>query len=748
MRNNQPVNDHEYQVKEGQILVSKTDLAGTILECNDAFEAASGFTRAELIGQPHNIIRHPDVPSAVFADMWQDLKHGRPWTQFVKNRRKDGGYYWVKAQATPLFENGRVTGYMSIRSCATEAEKQAAAQAYQAIAAGKAGIRHGQITTGPSMPNLNPFTRLSPVWLLAVIGVIFSVIPTALATAGLVNFAAEASLVMSLILLGAMVGYGRFVTHTIDNAIGNLRRIASKQNLPEKNYDPTTFFGKLRNAEVSLNLAFLESREESAYQLDQAQQIKLAMDKMQTNVMMVDHDYNIMYLNDSMKAFFAAGEDKIKEVVPAFDMATIEGANIDLFHSTPSHQRKMLDAMKEPDSITLTLAGIHLKLNMIPIHNRSGVRTAMLVEWIDRTQEAQLLDSVHQVVGQAQKGHLGRRIDLSDVEGVAHDLSHSINDLLDAIQDAMNEVVRVTTGMAEGDLTQVIDKPYEGELGELKEAVNSSISRLDGIVSVAVEAAKVVDSASREVSQGSTDLSDRVQQQAAAIEQTSATMDEMNAAIKNNTDNANQASSVATDVQSKAREGSEVMTETIEAMGQIQDSSHKISEIVTMIDSIAFQTNLLALNAAVEAARAGEHGRGFAVVAGEVRSLSQKSAEAAKDITALIDESTKRIDHGTKLASRSGEFLNTIVGSVDEITSMIKDIAKASNEQATGIHQVHDAITDIDQVTQQNAALVDETTAASKSMSEQAKILSDDMAYFKTTGNATSAPGLTYRKRD
>jgi methyl-accepting chemotaxis protein len=748
MRNNQPITDREYQVKEGQILVSKTDLAGTMLECNDAFEAASGFSRKELIGQPHNIIRHPDVPSAVFADMWQDLKNGYPWTQFVKNRRKDGGYYWVKAQATPTFEGSKITGYMSIRSCATESEKNAAAQAYNAIRDGKAKIRHGKILTGMVWPNLNPFTRFSPALLLGMIGVVFSVIPTALTTAGLVNFAAEMSLVLSVVLLGAMVGYGRFVGHRIEHGITNLRRIASKQNLPETNDDPTTFFGQLLNAEASLNLAFLESREESAYQLDQAQQLKLALDKLQSNVMMADADYNIVYLNDTIKQFLSQRESRLQEALPRFSMASLEGANIDIFHKDPSHQRHLLDKLDASHTANIEVAGYHFELTMLPLKNRNGTRTATLVEWRDRTQEVQLLNNVEQVVHQAQKGHLSKRIDLSKVEGVAQDLSSSINELLDAIQDAMNEVVRVTTGMADGDLTQMIDKPYEGELGELKEAVNSSISRLDGIVSVAVEAAKVVDSASHEVSQGSTDLSDRVQQQAAAIEQTSATMNEMNAAIKNNTDNANQASNVATDVQSKAREGSQVMEETITAMGQIQDSSHKISEIVTMIDSIAFQTNLLALNAAVEAARAGEHGRGFAVVAGEVRSLSQKSAEAAKDITALIDESTKRIDHGTKLASRSGKFLDAIVGSVDEITAMIKDIAKASNEQATGIHQVHDAIADIDQVTQQNAALVDETTAASKSMSEQAKILSDDMAYFKTTGNATSAPKLTYQKRD
>jgi len=235
-----------------------------------------------------------------------------------------------------------------------------------------------------------------------------------------------------------------------------------------------------------------------------------------------------------------------------------------------------------------------------------------------------------------------------------------------------------------------------------------------------------------------------VQEQAAALEETSATMDEMNSAVQNNTENAKQATGVAREVQTKATQGTKVMQQTIEAMNAIQQSSHKIADIVTLIDGIAFQTNLLALNAAVEAARAGDHGRGFAVVAGEVRALAQKSAEAAKDIKGLIEESVGRIDQGTKLASESGEMLNGITSAVEQVTQMIDHIARASSEQSEGVSQVHKAIADIDQVTQQNAALVEETSAASESMSEQAANLSRDMAFFNT-GNATKQPAAPAR---
>ena len=735
MRNNQPVTNEEYEVAPGQTLVSKTDLAGTITECNDAFEAASGYSREELIGQPHNMIRHPDVPQAVFADMWADLKAGIPWTQLVKNRRKDGGFYWVRARATPVYKDGKITGYMSVRSRIEAADKQAASQAYRDIASGKAKIKHGQVSYGFNPSKLNFFVHLNPAIQLGLAATVFALIPNLLALSGFTLFSPIVNEVLAIILFAILVGYGFYLTRLQKNTINALNQLAGAQPLDETSYDPESYSGKMRNAIVATNLAFLEGREESAYQLDRARQLQTALDKLQSNVMMADANYNIMYLNDHIREFLQARESRLKQALPEFDAKHLIGKNIDVFHKNPAHQRAMLAKLTDSFTANIEVAGYHFELAMLPIINRAGIRTATLVEWRDRTQEVQLLQNVGATVARARQGHLGDRIDLSKVDGVAKELSQNINDLMDAIQGAMSDVIRVTTGMAEGDLTQTIQNDFEGELGQLTHALNSSISRLDGIVSVAIEAARVVDGAANEVSQGSHDLSERVQQQAAALEQTSATMDQMNSTIQHNTDNANQAAEVAHNVQGQASQGSKVMQQTIEAMNSIQESSHKIADIVTLIDGIAFQTNLLALNAAVEAARAGDHGRGFAVVAGEVRALAQKSAEAAKDIKKLIDESVSRIDQGTKLASESGEVLNGITSAINKVTSMINEIAKASNEQATGISQVHDAINSIDQVTQQNAALVEETSAASESMSEQARNLAQDMAFFKTTGN-------------
>lgn len=346
----------------------------------------------------------------------------------------------------------------------------------------------------------------------------------------------------------------------------------------------------------------------------------------------------------------------------------------------------------------------------------------------------QVIVEINNVMHYMNEGKFQHRVN-TEARGELATLKQNINSSMSALQAAIEDITRVVVAQSEGDLTQNITNEYHGDLRMLTEAVNTSAAKLTDVVSKAIVASDIVHSAADEVSKGALDLSQRVQEQAAALEETSATMDEMNSAVQNNTENAKQATHVAENVQKQANQGSQVMQQTIEAMNSIQESSHKISEIVTLIDGIAFQTNLLALNAAVEAARAGDHGRGFAVVAGEVRALAQKSAEAAKDISALIGESVTRIDQGTKLASESGEMLSAITGSVEEVTQMISQIARASAEQAEGVNQVHQAIADIDQVTQQNAALVEETSAASESMSEQAANLSQDMAFFNT-GNA------------
>ncbi|BBP45826.1 hypothetical protein THMIRHAS_11990 [Thiosulfatimonas sediminis] len=354
-------------------------------------------------------------------------------------------------------------------------------------------------------------------------------------------------------------------------------------------------------------------------------------------------------------------------------------------------------------------------------------------------QTDQVIREVNAVMQEMRNGNFATRIK-GQTAGELTLLKDRINESMDVVEKALGEINHVVTGQASGDLTQRIQGEYRGELEAVKTAVNQSINRLASIVDQAVQTSGVVTSEAVSLSSDSSDLSSRVQQQAAALEETSATMEEMNSAVQNNTESAHQATTVFEEVHHSATQAGVVMEKTIEAMGSIQDSSHEIAEIVTLIDSIAFQTNLLALNAAVEAARAGEHGRGFAVVAGEVRALAQKSADAAKNIKHLIESSVSRIDQGTKLASETGKVIQEITTAIDRANSMIHQINHASAEQAEGVNQVYQAISDIDAATQQNSALVERTSATAKTMSEEAQNLQDNMAFFKTGNTRNSRP--------
>lgn len=337
------------------------------------------------------------------------------------------------------------------------------------------------------------------------------------------------------------------------------------------------------------------------------------------------------------------------------------------------------------------------------------------------------------VMESMKQGQYDQRINIA-AKGDLNLLKEGVNHSIESLDGAIKDINHVVIAQANGDLTQSITSTYPGQLKVLTEAVNATASKLKQVIEQVNLTAHTVGATAESVSHGAADLSEQIQKQAAALEESSASMEEMNSTVQNSTENSSQAYHAIKEVKMKAEDGGAVMQQTISAMAEIQESSHKISEIVTIIDGIAFQTNLLALNAAVEAARAGESGRGFAVVAGEVRSLAQKSADAARDIKSLIDESVTRIDHGTQLASESGDVLNTITDSVQSVTDMIDHITNASTEQAQGITQVHHAISQIDQATQQNAILVQETSESTNNMQQQADRLKENISFFKVNG--------------
>ncbi|HRD66395.1 MAG TPA: methyl-accepting chemotaxis protein [Candidatus Competibacter sp.] len=305
-----------------------------------------------------------------------------------------------------------------------------------------------------------------------------------------------------------------------------------------------------------------------------------------------------------------------------------------------------------------------------------------------------------------------------------------------AVKQPLKKVVQVANHIADGDLTSRIDNRFHDEIGQLLRAMQAMQASLRKTVGDVLAATDMVNAATSEIAQSNTDLSQRTEEQASALEETASSMEELTSVAQQSALNAGQANRLAATARTQAEQGGQVVDRMIDAMNAIDDSSRKIAEIIGVIDEIAFQTNLLALNAAVEAARAGEQGRGFAVVAGEVRKLAQRSADAAKEIKRLIGDSTRKVKEGDELAAASGRTLREIVISVKKVSDVVAEITTASQEQARGIEQVNKAILQLDQVTQQNAALVEQTAAASQAMGEQAAGLCRLMDFFEL-GDAT-----------
>lgn len=713
------VND-EYVLSKDIVILSTSDLKGTIVDYNEAFKEASGYSDEELNGRAHNLLRHPDMPKEAFKDFWQTIQAGYSWFGMVKNKRKNGQYYWVAANVSPIKKNGVITGFISVRYPATEEQKRHAGSLYQQVSAGQAAFPYTRLPSRTSKQLLNLASG-------STIGLSVALFGFNLTAWGLVS--------LPFGILG--LGYLMWATHRkdrfnplIEQGLESLANGQFAEPLADK-------------SELGFSLNMIRSRvaEAAAKNYDalrSSQILMTAMDTASTNMMVADVDFTIKSINASLKSMFERNESALKTALPNFDASRVVGSNMDIFHKNPAHQRQMVHALNQPWEGELEVAGLILRLTVVPIY-QSNKKIGYVVEWLDRTDEANLSREIVQVMQDMEAGKFSSRVSAS-ASGELALIKNSINNSMEILSTVIESIRQIVSAQAAGDLTVEFRKGhYKGQIHDLKNSISYSLNRLKEVVVSVSQVANTVNGASLEVSQGSLDLSQSVQQQAAALEQTSATMEQMTAAVKNNTQNALQTAQVAKEVQLKANKGVDVMQQTIEAMNAIQQSSHKIADIVSLIDGIAFQTNLLALNAAVEAARAGEHGRGFAVVASEVRALAQKSAEAAKDIKHLIAESVARIDQGTQLASASGEVLQEINLSIDGVTEMIGQIAQASSEQAHGISEVHKAIAQIDGVTQQNAALVEETSAAAESLSEQSEMLQKEMSFFKThdshTGN-------------
>jgi len=342
-----------------------------------------------------------------------------------------------------------------------------------------------------------------------------------------------------------------------------------------------------------------------------------------------------------------------------------------------------------------------------------------------------MVEEIRHIVEAANRGDFSSRLDLAGKQGFARDIAHLLNQLADTIEVGLKDIMRVAQALSEGDLSQTITRDYPGLFGETKAGVNTTVANLRDLVFRIREAVDTINTAASEIATGNQDLSRRTEEQASSLEETASSMEELTSTVKQNADNARQANQLAIAASEVAVKGGAAVESSVQTMAAISESSKKIADIIGVIDGIAFQTNILALNAAVEAARAGEQGRGFAVVAGEVRNLAQRSASAAKEIKALITDSVSRVESGTEQVNEAGRRMTEIVASINRVARLIAEISAASDEQSSGIEQVNQAITQMDEVTQQNAALVEEAAAAAESLEDQARTLAEVVAVFR-----------------
>ena len=339
--------------------------------------------------------------------------------------------------------------------------------------------------------------------------------------------------------------------------------------------------------------------------------------------------------------------------------------------------------------------------------------------------------SVGGIVKAAATGDFTQRVDLRGKSGLVLNIGTALNSLGENTNKVLDDLIRMLNSLSEGNLTERITGSYEGNFAILKDKANMTAECIGTIISDIKASTREVTNASAEISTSTTDLSQRTEEQAASLEETSASMEQMTATVKKNAENAQQANQLAAGTREVADRGGDVVAKAVGAMARIEESSHKIADIIGVIDEIARQTNLLALNAAVEAARAGEAGRGFAVVATEVRSLAQRSSQAAKDIKDLISNSSTQVKDGVELVNHAGASLNEIVDSIKKVSAVVSDIANASIEQSGGIEQINKALTQMDEVTQQNSALVEENAATAKTLADQSTAMDERVAFFR-----------------
>lgn len=790
--------DIEYIVKDEDLLVSKTDLKGNITYVNVDFERISGFALKELIGSPHNMVRHPDMPKEAFADLWATIKSGLPWRGLVKNIRKDGGYYWVMANTSPDYENGKIIGYISIRTKATQAEIYSIEPKYKLFKQGmqkKLIIKNGNIIVKKFKININIFKNLTikkQIILMNTFSIFTIIWISAIAMTGLndkkiqikesyenikipiedenklgnllkkytnTDLIEEKKILVEKIelnknerkqiekeiekkiqriiitIIGGLtiiVFFGYRLFREIMNSINYIKNTIQngKNEIIESKKFNNEFFSLIQayNNSIMKNLFNLDEGKRDA---DINLRIKIALDNVSRNIIIINTEHKIIYLNKTSEKMFKEAEQDIRKEITNFDAKSLLGTNIDIFYKNPAYQKDILLNLNSTLIIKFEIGGRSLRIYITPVKNERNERLGTVAEVQDRTIGIATENEVASVIDSIENGDFTKRILINGKEDFILDISKGVNCLIETCSESLSEIVNVLNALSKGDLTQTINGKYQGTFGQLKNDANATVDDLRKIVVEIKEAADSINMGSKEIASGNNELSHRTEKQAASLEETSASMEELTVTVKHNAENANKANQLAINASKTAERGVTVVNQVVSTMNGINDASRKIADIISVIDDIAFQTNILALNAAVEAARAGDQGKGFAVVAFEVRNLAQRAATAAGEIKLLIDDSVNKVTAGTLLVSNAGETMGEIVKSINGVTTAMIEITSASSEQSLGIDQVNQAVRQMDEMTKQNAALVEQSAAAAESLEDLAQSLAVTVSHFK-----------------
>ncbi|PPV04871.1 chemotaxis protein [Xanthomonas bromi] len=493
--------------------------------------------------------------------------------------------------------------------------------------------------------------------------------------------------------------------------------------------------GRLMGAMQRMQNDLRERIERDAQVANENLRIRTALEHSEMELLLADEQHNAVFITEALHTSFKHGEPAFHaKGQTGFSADAVVGKPMEYVFGNDSEGTARTQRLRQLQS-TITeryrFGPVTLDLTMTPLYAPDGRRSGSMLLWRNISAEVRTQQEVAELVQSALMGDFGQRLALEDKQGFYLEFGRQLNGLLETTSQGLERISSMLSALAEGDLTVRMDGSFQGVFARMRDDANATVAQLTGIVSGIQTSATQISAAASEIAAGNHDLSRRTEQQAANLEETAASMEELTSTVKQNAEHARQANQLAIGAADVASHGGSVVAQVVDTMSGIETSSRKIAEIISVIDGIAFQTNILALNAAVEAARAGEQGRGFAVVASEVRSLAQRSAGAAKEIKHLIDDSVSKVAQGSSLVHQAGSTMSEIVSSVQRVTDIMGEIASASQEQSSGIEQVNLTVTQMDEATQQNAALVEEATAAARAMEEQAGQLTEAVAVFK-----------------